>query len=736
MPRRADNPRELTPAAGSAAVHRQKLATVAAALALSASTALGLVAPFATQAQQATTGVHQRGPHIARVHLTPTAVAQAPTSSSSPPHLTYYGGRVLSTVQVIQVLYGAGTYEPEVSRTVAPSIASLYAGIGNSPYLDLLGQYSTNIMDAAGNRGTNQVIGRGSFVAQIPITPSVANDGATIDDNNIAVELQAQVSAGNLPPENGNIVYAMYFPAGKTITVGGQASGLQFCAYHGTTSSPQELYYSVLPDFSTGGMAANCGRGSEFQNVSAVSSHELAEAVTDPEVGIAQGNAPPLAWYDPNPNQGEIGDICNGQDSTVAGGDGATYTVQKEWSNSQNACVSAPAVASSDFGLAAAPASLSVSSGSSGSTSVYTTVTSGSPGTVVLSATGEPAGVTLTFNPASVTAGAASTLTVTASSSQAGGAYPVTITGVEGSASHTITFSLTIIGPGPTGSNRAGLVAVNDGSAWVMSSTGASFTSPALWSVSRFFGSTATLSGDIAGSGHQALVAVNRNSVWAELSTGAGFSAPQQWASTSVTGTRATLLGDVNGDGRADLIAVSDSSASVMLSTGSGFLPPSVWSSRAFFGSVATLVGDVTGDGKVDLVAVNSQSTWVMTSSGSGFSTPALWSTVPFYGGVATLSGDVNGDGKADLVAVNNSSAWTMVSAGGSFGTPGKWSNQPFYGSRATLIGDATGDGSLDLIAVNSSSCWVMAATRAAFSSPSLWSTSTFYGTRGTIVGS
>jgi hypothetical protein len=650
---------------------------------------------------------------------------------------------VLSNVQVIEVLYGSGSYEAEVSRGPAPSIASLYAGITNSSYFDMLAQYGTKIKDAAGNQGTNQLLGRGSFLNQVAITPSLANDGATIDDRNISVELEAQVSAGHLPPENGNILYALYFPAGKTITAGpGQASGAQFCAYHGTTGGRQELFYSVLPDFSTAGMARNCGAGSEFQNVSAVSSHELAEAVTDPEVGLAQSNAPPLAWYYDNPSDpnqgevGEIGDICNGQDTTTLGGDGATYTVQKLWSNGQNACTSGQPVPVSGFALSTAPGSLSLSQGSSGSTSVSTAVTSGGPGTVILSATGEPTGVTLAFNPSSVIAGANSTLTFTATSSALPGAYPIAITGVEGSTSRSAAVSLTITASAPVGGHRAGLVAVNDASAWVMSSNGASFTAPSLWSSSYFFGNVATLSGDVAGSGHSGLVAVNGNSVWVILSTGSSFSAPQLWAATSVTGTRATLLGDVNGDGRADLVAVNDDSVLVMLSTGSGFLPPSLWSSGPFFGSVTTLAGDVNGDHLVDLVAVDATSTWVLTSTGSDFSAPRAWASVPFYGARTTLSGDVNGDGNADLVAINGGSTWVMTSTGSGFAAAAEWSGVPFYGSTTTVLGDVNDDGALDLIAINSASCWVMTTSGTTLSSPRLWSSSPFVGTRETIVGS
>jgi hypothetical protein len=58
--------------------------------------------------------------------------------------------------------------------------------------------------------------------------------------------------------------------------------------------------------------------------LTATSSHELCEAITDP--------VPGTGWYDDT--QGEIGDICAWQFKQVDG-----YTVQLEWSNKQNQCV-------------------------------------------------------------------------------------------------------------------------------------------------------------------------------------------------------------------------------------------------------------------------------------------------------------------------------------------------------------------------------------------------------------
>jgi hypothetical protein len=113
---------------------------------------------------------------------------------------------------------------------------------------------------------------------------------------------------------------------------------VQFCAYHGTyVRNGVNVNYGVIPD-QGGGCAGGCGRNAQrVNNMDSVASHELVEAVTDPAVGLATTFAAPLAWYDRT--NGEIGDICNGQQGTTVGGDGVTYTIQLEFSNAVNNCV-------------------------------------------------------------------------------------------------------------------------------------------------------------------------------------------------------------------------------------------------------------------------------------------------------------------------------------------------------------------------------------------------------------
>jgi len=269
----------------------------------------------------------------------PPVVPNATNPGPAGAHLTYYGGPVVSNVQVVIVFWG-----PNVSPVVTTGIYNFYNTVVDSTYLDLL--YENSTFGLAGVT-TNQKIGHGTVLSPITITPS--SSASSITDTFIQTEIRNQIAAGHLPPPsldsqgNSNTLYALYFPPGVTISEGGIGSCRSggFCAYHGTaySSQSQVFQYSVLPDFGAGGCSSGCGNSSEFNNLTSVSSHELAETITDAQVSFATTNAPPLAWYDNT--YGENGDICNAIQGKVTA-HGSTYTVQELWSNQQGVCTDGP----------------------------------------------------------------------------------------------------------------------------------------------------------------------------------------------------------------------------------------------------------------------------------------------------------------------------------------------------------------------------------------------------------
>jgi hypothetical protein len=111
-----------------------------------------------------------------------------------------------------------------------------------------------------------------------------------------------------------------------------------WCSYHSSfVYGGLNVYYSVIPD-QGGACSVGCGSDPDpLNNLYSVISHELAEVVTNPAVGIAQSIGYPLAWW--SPIFGEIADACGEKQAQVTLGDGRRYTVHQLWSNSQRACV-------------------------------------------------------------------------------------------------------------------------------------------------------------------------------------------------------------------------------------------------------------------------------------------------------------------------------------------------------------------------------------------------------------
>ena len=385
-------------------------------------------------------------------------------------HADYNGGKVVPNAKVYVVLW---------TTAVTPygNLGDYYQAVTNSGYLDWLNEYNTTIIIPhgldAGWPGTNQIIGRGTYAGTITITPSAANAGGTaicagtssanccpaslthhgstcVADQQIQNELNAQIIAGTLPPPDLDALYVTYFPPGVFIydsTPTGSCYGGGFCGYHGTfKNADREFYYGVLPDHGPGsGCDIGCGPTTPactasnldqcFANLGSTSGHELAEAITDPEVGIA-GNGPagpPLAWYDDL--NGEVGDMCGGTGPDAGTGTGVIggFTVQDIWSNLAGQCIvtrnltNTPSV-TADFavafkGAAARPNAVTVAAGDLAGAVVPVDLpaTVGTAQPLMLSVpTILPAGLHAVLNKTSVNSGDNTvTLTVTADSGTA-----------------------------------------------------------------------------------------------------------------------------------------------------------------------------------------------------------------------------------------------------------------------------------------------------------------------------
>lgn len=255
------------------------------------------------------------------------ALSAAASPASAAP-LVYYGGGVISNVEVVQVAWTSN-----VGAAHQAELTQFYVTILGSTYLDWLSEYDTigKVGFGDGLPGSEQHIGRGSFTGAFVIAPD--NAATALSGKDIEQELAAQIGTGALPePEldaGGRVrsLYMIDFPPGYEITHGSEVGCADFVAYHGTiVVDGLAVPYGVHPD---------CGL--TFGHVTTAHTHELVEAITDPDTGLALGLSRPMAWRATAEDGGakEISDLCEGFGVGLVGG----YKVAKNWSNFAGGCV-------------------------------------------------------------------------------------------------------------------------------------------------------------------------------------------------------------------------------------------------------------------------------------------------------------------------------------------------------------------------------------------------------------
>ena len=172
----------------------------------------------------------------------------------------------------------------------------------------------------------------------------------------------------------------------------------------------------------------------------------------------ASNGQPPLGFINPalyniglgSSYDADFHDITSGSNgySATTGYDLATGWGSPNGSNLLSALLGA--ISTPGFGLTASPTTVSVLQGGTGTSTIASTVLNGFNSAISLSATGQPAGVTVTFSPTSITGAGTSTITFAASASVAAGTYRIAVTGTSGSVTESVALALTVSKP-PTG---------------------------------------------------------------------------------------------------------------------------------------------------------------------------------------------------------------------------------------------------------------------------------------------
>jgi len=294
--------------------------------------------------------------------------------------------------------------------------------------------------------------------------------------------------------------YAQYVIVSATGTDPDNYQTNGFCAWHSfNRTSYGDLAFTNLPYLldvgaSCGENFVNSGSAGTLDGFSIVEGHEYAETITDqnPDGGwtnssTGEENGDECAWI--SSGQGAAADVRMGTGS---------YAMQSTWSNDTNRCdISHPIVTSSsnDFSLNATPNSLTITQGSSRTSTISTAVSSGQADTVSLSGSVAPSGPTASLSPTSVTAGGSSTLTVSVGSSVGPGSYTVTVTGTEGSTQHSTTVSVTVTSSGGNGIVNGGFE-TGTFSGWTRSGKTSISTSTHSGNYSARVGSTSPTNGN------------------------------------------------------------------------------------------------------------------------------------------------------------------------------------------------------------------------------------------------
>ena len=218
--------------------------------------------------------------------------------SAASTRMQYNGGPVMGKVKVVPVYFGS-YWNTAAGQSRVAALDGSYQTIVASSYADLLLEYST----------PTTTIGRGTVASHY--ISGTATPAAAMTAEALEALLQAALPA--LPAPDENTLYMLCLPPGTARFTGSVTGAAGFHSYVPLGSGRRAYYGTTL-------------YGS-LSFMTSVLSHEVAEAVTDPDVAAG--------WYDANGD--EIGDLQPYQDDVING-----YTLQRIWSNVRSQARTAP----------------------------------------------------------------------------------------------------------------------------------------------------------------------------------------------------------------------------------------------------------------------------------------------------------------------------------------------------------------------------------------------------------
>lgn len=235
------------------------------------------------------------------------------------PQLISFGGPVLTAPRIVPITY--------LGDPLADAIEDFVGSVGCTDY------WRTAVSEYG--------VGQAEMLPPVRL-PTAAP--ATISDNSITAFIAKQIQAGATgfanPPDD--VLFAVYLPSGTTVELQGTEScsnsGNSFLGYHSSFSyTGKPVSYAVI---------ARCN-GDVIDDVTNTSSHEFAEASTDPD----PDRNPAYVTTDPDHiafsflgGGGEAGDLCVFAQGSSYTASNYPFEVQRIWSNASmlaghNPCV-------------------------------------------------------------------------------------------------------------------------------------------------------------------------------------------------------------------------------------------------------------------------------------------------------------------------------------------------------------------------------------------------------------
>lgn len=263
------------------------------------------------------------------------AVQGAPTPRAPAghiPHLNPHGGPLLTSVEVSAIFWGPAWQQPAHNVT-PPAMDGFFDFILTSTLMDVLREYSV----PGQTTGYGRRVGTWTDDTSNPGTVPAGGGTPVVQDTDIQKKLTEWIKdpAHPVPMPTTNTLYFVYLPPNVIAQLGKRQSCRDMCGYHSafTDKDLGTIVYAVVP-FPD---CAICQTGvSMLDRLTEISSHELCEAITDPDGS---------GWFDDllPPGQNEIGDICSFQAVQMLASSsppfGITYNVQSEWSNHCARCM-------------------------------------------------------------------------------------------------------------------------------------------------------------------------------------------------------------------------------------------------------------------------------------------------------------------------------------------------------------------------------------------------------------